>query len=131
MYKHVQTACASVACEGVCVCVDVYSRANVCGVCKRVQVRAQVHVDVQLCMQMCAVQACVDVYCKCVQTACAGLHVCSQMCVLTCKHLCVVCKHVRMCVCVHADVCECKYTWSSVCCVQMCAYANVCICANV
>ena len=93
--KHVQTACATVA------HADVYSRANVCGVCKRVQVCALVHVDVQVCV-------CRRVLCKHVQTACAAAaraDVFADMCSHVQAFVCDVVKRVQTCVQVHVGVC--------------------------
>ena len=53
MYKHVQTACASVACADVCACAGVCLRANVC-----VQTCASVCASACGCASVCA--------CRCV-----------------------------------------------------------------
>ena len=75
-----------------------------CGVCKRVQVCALVHVDVQVCV-------CRRVLCKHVQTACAAAaraDVFADMCSHVQAFVCDVVKRVQTCVqCMWACMCCC------------------------
>lgn len=102
LHKHVRHVCTSMCRLHVQVLpVQTCAHVQMCGVCKRVQVCALVHVDVQVCV-------CRRVLCKHVQTACAAAaraDVFADMCSHVQAFVCDVCKRVQTCVQVHVGVC--------------------------